>query len=470
MPSQAPVRLSGRSHSTVRRRAWHDAVTESRHSGSARAARGLAMLSRCSALVVASWASMISCAETHSSTRASSGSIAPTIEFSDDESTVAISYGDRTWTLQRPATPRIEMPGGEVYWVSTDGDDQFKGTTTSPFRTIRKSLSVAKAGDVVFLNPGTYREIVRIEKSGAPGKPLVLSSAPGALGKVKVVAPDGFARANEHNAIVEISKGAQYVWINGLVIEGVRGKEGAPTNEDYGANGITWSGGAGYGCRATSNVVYGNLHCGLKEMNHGGHSIVIEGNIVFENGTDRLDHGIYVPSSDMKLFGNIIFNNSGWGIHSYENPQRHLMLRNLLFGNGSGGILLAGSHNELYHNVSVRNGRGLLYFRGGSAFNVVKNNIFAFNEGAESGVDTGGGQLGAPHDNVEDFNCYYPERPDPRISAGKHELYADPLFADIERGEFRLMESSPCIDRGDFIGLAYEGSAPDIGYLESKTP
>jgi hypothetical protein len=39
---------------------------------------------------------------------------------------------------------------------------------------------------------------------------------------------------------------------------------------------ITWAGGAGIGCRATNNVVYGNVHCGLKEMGHGGTDIRME--------------------------------------------------------------------------------------------------------------------------------------------------------------------------------------------------
>ena len=60
---------------------------------------------------------------------------------------------------------------------------------------------------------------------------------------------------------------------DGLVIEGPLGCPEAPKMETYGANGITWAGKAGEGCRATNNVVYGNVHCGLKEMGHEAHKL-----------------------------------------------------------------------------------------------------------------------------------------------------------------------------------------------------
>ena len=53
----------------------------------------------------------------------------------------------------------------------------------------------------------------------------------------------------------------------------------------------------------------------------------------------------------------------------------------------------------------------------------------------------------------------------PYMGAGTQ---ADPAFVDPSSGDFRLQSESPAIDRGTPIGLAYEGTAPDLGHVESE--
>ncbi|MHC5033583.1 MAG: bactofilin family protein, partial [Planctomycetota bacterium] len=48
-------------------------------------------------------------------------------------------------------------------------------------------------------------------------------------------------------------------------------------------------------------------------------------------------------------------------------------------------------------------------------------------------------------------------------------MIADPLFVDPSTDDFHLTESSPCIDAGTEVGLAFEGEAPDLGALEYST-
>ncbi len=148
------------------------------------------------------------------------------------------------------------------------------------------------------------------------------------------------------------------------MIEGPKGRPEAPRAETYGANGITWAGKAGIGCRATNNVVYGNVHCGLKEMGHGGTGILMEANIIAFNGTD-------------------------------------------------------------------------------------------------SGYDNGGGRLGDPARNTDDYNCYFPGKPHARILAGAHEILADPKFIDAKAGDYRLREDSPCVGKAvkpKILGLTAIGN------------
>jgi hypothetical protein len=388
--------------------------------------------------------------------------VSAVVAFSPDERVVTIERQQAKWRFVRPiATSWKYQPTGRIHWVAPDGDDTQDGTADQPLATIGKALAASAPGDIVYARAGTYVESLLIRKSGRPAAPIILSCAPDALGKVKLTPPKEYVEKNPSGAVI-ILHGAQHVWINGLVIEGPKGRAEAPKAETYGANGIAWAGRAGLGCRATNNVVYGNVHCGLKEMGHGGTGILMESNILFDNGTRSTDHGIYCPADEVTIRGNIIFNNKGYGIHSYSSPKRQWITRNICVENNAAGIILAGSENQVFHNVFASNGAGIVYFRDGATDNVVQNNIFAFN-GTNCGYDNGGGKLGDPARNTDDYNCYYPGKPDPRIKPGEHEILADPRFRDAHAGDYRIREDSPCVGKAVKVKDRPAESARNVG-------
>jgi parallel beta-helix repeat protein len=386
-----------------------------------------------------------------------------TVLFSQDEQTVTVRYQGSEWTLARPVvSPWDYTATGRVYWVASDGHDYNWGTYESPFRSISQAVAMAGPGDIVYIRAGTYVENLLLTRSGEEGKPIIISCAPGDLGKVKVTPSREYVEQNPDGAVITV-QGANYVWINGLVIEGSKGRPEAPESEHYGANGITWSEGAGLGDRATNNVIYNNVHCGLKEMHHGGTGIFIEGNVIFGNGTDGLDHGIYAPADDMTINGNIIFNNAGYGIHSYESPVRQVITRNIIFGHKeSAGIILAGSENQVFNNVVVGNYIGILYFRDGCTDNVVMNNIFSDNV-YNSLSDDCGGQCSPPTNNVIDYNAYFSSPPSLEDRSGGNDVVADPLFVNKSQGDFRLRADSPLLGKGVDVGLGFQGDRPNLG-------
>lgn len=376
---------------------------------------------------------------------ASAGAAEPppvSITFSKDERTVTIRRSARVWELARPVVSSWKFDvKGQVYWVTPEGDDTNWGSEEKPFRTIQKAVSKTAPGDVVYIRAGLYTESIVITHSGQDDQPIILSCAPGALGKVKITPSKEYVEKNPHGAVITL-RNTRHVWINGLVIEGPKGRPEAPKSEMYGANGITWDK-AGPGCRATNNLIYGNVHCGLKQMNYTDAGILAEGNTVFDNGTESRDHGIYLSTDEAVAKGNIIFENAGFGIHSYPAPKRQVISHNICFANKEGGIIIAGSDNKVYHNVCAGNGRGIFYFRKGCMRNDVRNNIFAFNK-TDCDYDNGGGKLGDPAENTDDYNCYFPGKPNPLIAPGKHEILADPRFRNAKKGDFRLLERSPC--------------------------
>jgi Periplasmic copper-binding protein (NosD) len=380
-----------------------------------------------------------------------SGGPAPAgVSFSTDQKTVTINADSQTWTLARPVVSSWNYTAsGATYWVATNGSDSGNGTSAHPFATIQHAVNVAGPGDIVYVEAGTYVQTVSITKSGQASKPIIISAAPGALGKVTITPSQQYVQANPSGAVFTVAT-ADYVWINGFVIEGPRGRTEAPAAEHYGANGITWANGAGLGDQATNNVVYDNVHCGMKEMGHGGTGIFIQGNIIFDNGSNGLDQGIYMPANNTTMDGNVIFDNTGYGIQSYTAPMNQVISHNIIFGNATGGIIIGGSNNQVLDNTVVYNsGWGIFYFRGLCTNNVVEHNIFAFNT-TNAGWDDGGGKLGDPSNNLDDYNVYYGGKMDSHVKLGAHEVFADPLLLNALIGDFRLKNGAPALTDGAF--------------------
>ncbi len=70
-----------------------------------------------------------------------------------------------------------ETSSGNTHWVSTRGNDTNPGTKELPFKTVQKAANIAKAGDVVKIMPGTYRESITVMNPGTPQSPLVIESS-----------------------------------------------------------------------------------------------------------------------------------------------------------------------------------------------------------------------------------------------------------------------------------------------------
>jgi len=63
-----------------------------------------------------------------------------------------------------------------VYFVATTGSDQAAGTFQAPFQTIQRAASVARPGDLVLIEGGTYAETVTPAKSGTLAKPITFAA------------------------------------------------------------------------------------------------------------------------------------------------------------------------------------------------------------------------------------------------------------------------------------------------------
>jgi hypothetical protein len=65
------------------------------------------------------------------------------------------------------------------YYVALTGNDRNPGTMEKPLRTIQQGVDRLMPGDICFVREGTYRETVRLRRSGTAAQPIRVQAMPG---------------------------------------------------------------------------------------------------------------------------------------------------------------------------------------------------------------------------------------------------------------------------------------------------
>lgn len=94
----------------------------------------------------------------------------------------------------------VPMSAQKTYYMDPEGSDSNPGTSDKPFATLVKVQEVVAAGDVVYINPGTYvvpadqlpmtttnsglyHCVFHLNKSGEAGKPISYLANPNRQGR-----------------------------------------------------------------------------------------------------------------------------------------------------------------------------------------------------------------------------------------------------------------------------------------------
>src|SRR5688572_30296795 len=91
-----------------------------------------------------------------------------------------LAFGASFHTLKVSALDTVangeqaSLQSGNVYYVSTTGQDANPGTSTAPFRTFAKAVSILLPGDTLQVMPGTYIESLRMTASGTATAPITI--------------------------------------------------------------------------------------------------------------------------------------------------------------------------------------------------------------------------------------------------------------------------------------------------------
>ena len=241
------------------------------------------------------------------------------------------------------------MHAGRTLYVAKTGSDSNSGTATSPFLTINKARSAAKAGDVVLVRAGTYLETgggagvyINTGYSGAAGAPITYRGYPG-----ETVVIDGSAGGGSTVYIT-----ASYLNFTGFRITG--------------AHGTGWAVNGSHlrlaDCELDNNNVANPASSGAGvNIQNVCTDVKVLGNKIHHNGSTTLDHGLYIKGNAMEIGWNEVHHNFGYGIHLYDanslvytNADVH---SNVVYSNGLSGILVSSgaSGARVYNNISYNN-------------------------------------------------------------------------------------------------------------------
>jgi parallel beta-helix repeat protein len=367
---------------------------------------------------------------------------------------------------------------GQTYYVATTGNDSNDGSLISPWRTIWHAINNTGPGDTVMLREGTYEENgIWMQRSLGHG-----GSATGGMWTLRNYPGESAVLSN-----IPFSLTADYLRFEGLRFE----------NLSY----LWWS---SLGSISHIEVVNNYFTTGGQTVNWGlvhmgGDHILVEGNIFEDLGfsPNKLHHAIYLsegvghyiirnnyvdgrniqvfghgaPLNDILIEGNIM-KNAAWGagIHVQSYPVEDVTVRNnTVYHTNLNGILIKDGQNVLVTNNTI-------YENGRIGIRVIGSNVSIHNNIIHQTPGNGicqrncnydiEGHLAVPADALVSHNLYWPL---PIVSEGANDsipILADPLFVNAGAEDFHLQAQSPAIDAGIYVGLPYNGSAPDLGAFE----
>jgi hypothetical protein len=345
--------------------------------------------------------------------------------------------------LARPQEAAFEIgayefvPLGDFFVAQNDpaASDSNPGTVALPFLTIGAALSALtpQAGEVVIVKEGTYNESLMATPSGTSwANAATIRANPG---DTVVLTKSG----SSVNRIATFNSNHSYIIIDGFVINDTAAEMWNAFKFDFNCHHI----------RIMNCDISTCRHSGIQDSSNsgiGGHEILF--NTLHDNGritdVDGRDHGVYMVSANSKVWGNVAYGNSGYGIQLWpatDNDNCDIQY-NECYSNGAigdkGGMTISGNNCLVANNLIYENDNGGLYMLGGNA-NLCYNNTVA-----DNGTGSGGGGV-----VIQSSNCLVTNN----IAFGNGGLQirdlgsgtvlttnvtSDPLFVDAANDDYHL--------------------------------
>ncbi|GAA5162910.1 right-handed parallel beta-helix repeat-containing protein [Viridibacterium curvum] len=402
-------------------------------------------------------------------------------------------------------TETSNLTASKVYYVTPTGSDSGAGSSFSAPMSFSAALSKVSAGQMILLQPGTYsikytagaKNTINLSKSGTSSANIYMVAANCGKAKIDFQFPSGtwvqdsfgfyltgsywyfkgveVTRAGYHGAYVtgahntfencafydnrntglEINKGGSYTTV--LNVDSYRNydpkkhggmADGFASKQEQGAGNVF------YGCRAWENSDDGWDTFGSKEP------ITIEQSWAFNNGKNLWSDSAFAGNGNgFKLGGldpatdkpalernivkqSVAFGNTLKGFDQNSNVGGNTLYNNIGYKNkinfGFGQDVTAGEKHKFRNNISLS----------GTQADSIKN--------ADSANNTWNSGLAASSSDFASLD----------LSLATAARNADGTLPTTNL--FRLSSSSKMVNKGVDVGIAYKGSAPDLGPFELK--
>ena len=300
--------------------------------------------------------------------------------------------------------------GGRVIVADASGDGDVK--------TIQAAIDIADSGSTVFVRPGTYLESVILK----PG--------------IRLWGQDAYTTIIDSENKASAVMAANHCDISGFTLTG--------TGFDYGTDRFRAAVHA-IDCDSTlvvrgniffSNSVFGML---VESTRADGYSTDAEARYVDpENALENLQYEGY---PNPRVIGNVFYNIGERAIYCIHSAPE--IANNIFMGNLKTLGMTQLSRPFIHHNVFYRNTVPININR---SMPMITRNIMVDNYWGQRIIE---GALPIIHDNITWNSPYYKEfdeagRPivyNPVPGDGERE--ADPMFVDMDGGDFRFAEASP---------------------------
>lgn len=290
------------------------------------------------------------------------------------------------------------------YYVSTSGSDESgNGSIGSPWATIAHASQNIGPGAVVHVAPGVYTGSFTTSASGTSSAYITYTASTADFSAAVNCAQVAANHGDLSSCPQLVGTGNTTTWENDGDYVAIQGFDVTGP----GINGIYTQGNA---TKISGNHVHDILtgtcnDTGGSGINLNGTNAQVTGNYVHNIGpypsACGYVQGIYFLTTGGFAENNISFNNSGFGIQLWHNPQNITLANNTVFENASGGIVLGTDnsgtvvdHITVVNNIVANNGGVGIQEQGENAsstgtHNVYENNLLYGNTNSDLSLQNG---------------------------------------------------------------------------------
>ncbi|MEZ5328947.1 MAG: right-handed parallel beta-helix repeat-containing protein [Verrucomicrobiales bacterium] len=115
------------------------------------------------------------------------------------------------------------ISNAETYYVSVRGSDGDSGTESQPWRSLAKAAGAVRAGDVVFVGGGVYKEVLKPSRSGTAEAWIEFVAQPG---EIAIIDGTGVKLDSSNKGLVFFSGSVAYVRVRGFEVRNCNNQGG----------------------------------------------------------------------------------------------------------------------------------------------------------------------------------------------------------------------------------------------------